>query len=82
MLSTVPGAAAIVPVGNASPLAAPLEKLIDTDGVAEEDEFRAAVELWVPVCEYVEVGVLDGEREDHVDIDIEGVEIDDGGGGT
>jgi len=60
MLLTDP--ATEVPVGSASPLAAPLEKLIDTDGVAteEEEEVSAAVDLWVLVGETldcVEVGV-------------------------
>ena len=61
MLLTVPGVTTTIPVGSASPLAAPLEKLIDTDGVAVEDEDRAAVELWVLVGETLEgvgVGVL------------------------
>ena len=62
MLLTVPGVTTAVPVGSASPLAAPLEKLIDTDGVAAEDAVRAAFELWVLVgetLECVEVDELD-----------------------
>lgn len=61
MLLTDPGVTTAVPVGSASPLAGPLDKLIVTDGVAaEEDEVGAAVELWVLVCEALEyVKVLD-----------------------
>ena len=32
------------------------------------------------MCEYVEVGVVDLEEEDHVGIDIDGIEIDGGEG--
>jgi len=71
-------------VGSASPLAAPLDKLIDVaNGVAAEDEFR--VELWVLVgetFECVEASVLDGDvDEDHSDIETGGSDITDGGGG-
>lgn len=84
MLSTAPGVTTTVPVGSASPLAAPLDKSIDVaDGVAAEDEFR--VELWVlldetPEC--VEVGVIDWDvDEDHSDIGTGGSDIFGGGGG-
>lgn len=54
MLLIVPGVTTTVPVGSASPLAGPLARLIDTDGVATEDELVAEVEFWVLVCETLE----------------------------
>lgn len=59
MLSTVPGITTAVPVGSASPLATPLEKLTDEMAAEGEDGVTVAVELWVLVDEtWVEVGVL------------------------
>jgi len=51
MLSTVFGVSTTVPVGSASPLAAPLEKLIDTvDELLDPEEDRVGV-AWVLLVE-------------------------------
>ena len=54
--------------------------IVEDEVAAEEDGVNAAAELWLLVCEYVEVGVVDVEGEDHAGIDIEGIEIDGGAG--
>ena len=86
MLSTDPGVEAAVPVGSASPLAGPWEKLIDDDGTGAEE----VSELWVLVGEaldWTEVGVLDrgcvvDENHTDIDIDIDGNDnVGRGGGG-